>query len=313
VIFTGPPGTAKTTLAEAVAEAAAGAGLCNGHVLTTATADWTTYETIGGLRPTRDGQLAFAPGHFLEAIEQNRWLVIDELNRSNFDRAFGQLFTVLSGQAVQLPFSRGDDALRLTLAPEGAAVPTGADVLHIPRQWRVIATMNVFDKSLLFEMSFALMRRFAFIEVASPARKVFEDLISGAAGGDRGAIDLTKEFLSLREQKDLGPALFMDMARYLAERRKLDGATTGQLAFEAFYSYLLPQFEGIDEIEGERLYKRVRKLIGGDAEKRLRETLRSVLGLELATAEHTTSDEDELGAEVFEERPELGAVESSGD
>ncbi len=26
--------------------------------------------------------------------------------------------------------------------------------------------MNVFDKSLLFEMSFALMRRFAFIEVA---------------------------------------------------------------------------------------------------------------------------------------------------
>ena len=69
-------------------------------MLTTATADWTTYETIGGLKPTSDGQLTFAPGHFLEAIEQNQWLVIDELNRSNFDRAFGQLFTVLSGQAV---------------------------------------------------------------------------------------------------------------------------------------------------------------------------------------------------------------------
>jgi dynein-related subfamily AAA family protein len=83
-----------------VAEAAAAAGLCAGYVLTTATADWTTYETIGGLKPTQDNRLTFAPGHFLEAIEQNKWLVIDELNRSNFDRAFGQLFTVLSGQAV---------------------------------------------------------------------------------------------------------------------------------------------------------------------------------------------------------------------
>ncbi len=311
VILTGPPGTAKTTLAEAVAEAAAAAGLCSGHVLTTATADWTTYETIGGLRPERDGQLVFAPGHFLEAIEQNRWLVIDELNRSNFDRAFGQLFTVLSGQAVQLPFARGRREVRLTLAPVGAAVPSGADVLLIPEQWRVIATMNVFDKSLLFEMSFALMRRFAFIEVASPDLGVFEDLISSAAGGDRGAIDLTLAFLSLREQKDLGPALFMDMARYLAERRKLDGATQAQLAFEAFYSFLLPQFEGIDEIGGERLYRRVSKLIGGDRDHRLRKTLRSVLGLELATLTSSEQADDEEEPDEFEEPSDLDDIESA--
>jgi hypothetical protein len=39
VILTGPPGTAKTTLAQAVAEAAQRAGACDGYVLTTATAD----------------------------------------------------------------------------------------------------------------------------------------------------------------------------------------------------------------------------------------------------------------------------------
>ena len=44
------------------------------------------------------------------------------------------------------------------------------DVLEIPQSWRIIATMNVFDKTLLFEMSFALMRRFAFVEVPSPSR-----------------------------------------------------------------------------------------------------------------------------------------------
>jgi hypothetical protein len=110
LILTGPPGTAKTTLAEIVAAVAADAGLCSGYTLTTATADWTTYETIGGLKPDTKAGLSFQEGHFLEAVRRQQWLVIDELNRSNFDRAFGQLFTVLSGQAVELPYERVDRA-----------------------------------------------------------------------------------------------------------------------------------------------------------------------------------------------------------
>jgi hypothetical protein len=73
----------------------------------------------------------------------------------------------------------------------------------------------------------------------------------------------------------------MDIARYLVARAPLNDAPPQQLAFEAFYSYMLPQFEGIDEVEGERLYKQVRKLVGIENERRLRTTLRSVLGLEL--------------------------------
>jgi hypothetical protein len=42
---------------------------------------------------------------------------------------------------------------------------------------------RVFDKTLLFEMSYALMRRFAFIEVSSPDDPIFEELIEGWAGG----------------------------------------------------------------------------------------------------------------------------------
>lgn len=307
VVLTGAPGTAKTTLAEAVAEAAARAGLCSGHVLTTATADWTTYETIGGLRPTKDNQLEFGLGHFLDAIEKNKWLVIDELNRSNFDRAFGQLFTVLSGQAVQLPYSRRDDGLPLALVPDGATVPPAADALEIPASWRVIATMNVFDKSLLFEMSFALMRRFAFIEVASPEDDVFEDLIASASRGHAAAAALAVRFLPLRKRKDLGPAVFMDMARYLATRFEVDGATEHQLAFEAFYSYLLPQFEGVDELEGERLYKHVRKLVGHENEERLRTTLQSVLGLELLNTSPAGSSDDEEEVDLTD--PSVGAVD----
>jgi MoxR-like ATPase/predicted RNA-binding protein with PUA-like domain len=294
VVFTGPPGTAKTTLAEAVAEAAAEAGLCSGHVLTTATADWTTYETIGGLKPTRNGELAFAPGHFLEAVERNQWLVIDELNRSNFDRAFGQLFTVLSGQAVQLPYEREEQAGRLVLAPQGRPVAAGADVIRIPESWRVIATMNVFDKSLLFEMSFALMRRFAFIEVPSPPDPVFASLILRSADSDTAAAELAMRFYPLRQFKDLGPALYMDMARFLAIRRTQEPSNDEQLAYEAFYSYLLPQFEGIDQATGEQLWAALKPLVGSSNAERLRKTLNAVLGLEISAPRSRPDEEDEF-------------------
>jgi MoxR-like ATPase len=286
VILTGPPGTAKTTLAQAVVEVAADAGRCSGYLLTTATADWTTFETIGGLKPTDRQTLEFEPGHFLDAIEKDEWLLIDELNRSNFDRAFGQLFTVLSGQPVVLPFARGSgEAGPVVLLPQGASSPVErGDVLGIPRAWRIVATMNVFDKTLLFEMSFALMRRFAFIEVPSPSEDVFEELIERAAGVEPRAAELAGRLLSLRELKDLGPAVYMDIARYLGERASIgDAEADGQLLFEAFYSFLLPQFEGIDSRDGEDLFKQMGALVGSaELRDRLRRTLNAVLGLSLS-------------------------------
>ena len=293
VIFTGPPGTGKTTLAQIVAELGRDAGLSQGYVLSTATADWTTYETIGGLRPSSGDTLTFQAGHFLRAIEQNRWLVIDELNRSNFDRAFGQLFTVLSGQAVVLPYEREDGAAPIALVPEGARRPDHADVVSVPAEWRIIATMNVFDKSLLFEMSYALMRRFAFIEVPSPDTIVFERLIV-RSGDDKGeARDVCRALLAVRQIKDLGPSIFIDLARFLTERERIGDVSRGELALTGFYAYLLPQFEGIDRQRGDRLYRTLRGVVGPDHAARLRGILADVLGLDIVR-----SDEDADGEPV---------------
>jgi MoxR-like ATPase len=278
VILTGPPGTAKTTLALRAAELATASGKAVGHTLATATSDWTTYETIGGLRPSKDG-LEFVEGQFLRAIRENRWLVIDELNRSNFDRAFGQLFTVLSGQPVTLPYVRSDQKTELTIAPSGHA-PVDGDVLEVPPDWRIVATMNVFDKNLLFEMSYALMRRFAFVEVPAPDEANFKALLKAWSGGDTTVLAVAESLLRLRVIRDLGPAMYRDCITYSRKLLEADPSIPKQqLVLECFYSFFLPQFEGVDDREGRELYKLVSLEVGADHRSELRRVLRSVLGL----------------------------------
>ena len=273
VILTGPPGTGKTTLAYMGAEVAQRAMLCAGYLPTTATTEWTTYETIGGLQPTAEG-LIFRPGLFVDAIESGRWLVIDELNRSNFDRAFGQLFTVLSGQPVVLPFKRKGTPNPLSIVPAGVEPPPHTDVIRLPSKWRIVATMNVFDKNLLFEMSYALMRRFAFIEVGAPDDESYRRLLDGPG-------EIVSRLLCLRKFTDLGPAVYLDAAKYAA-RRSEDGPTPSRLLYEVFYAYFLPQFEGFDDLRATKLYRTIEGLFDPPEQAEVQRTMGEVLGVELA-------------------------------
>lgn len=273
VVLTGPPGTGKTSLAYIAAEVARKAVMCTGFFPTTATSEWTTFETIGGLQPTGEG-LVFRPGIFVDAIERGQWLVIDELNRANFDRAFGQLFTVLSGQPVVLPFARGGRTQRIALVPSGAEAPPDTDPIRVPVSWRIIGTMNIFDRNLLFEMSFALMRRFAFVEVPSPSEDDFRALLAGGPGV------LVEALLPLRTMKELGPAVFLDAAEYAA-RRAVGDVTRSRLLYEVFYAYFLPQFEGLDDDDAGRLYELVSDFLEPVDRAEARRSIEETLGVEL--------------------------------
>jgi MoxR-like ATPase len=272
VVLTGPPGTGKTSLAYLSAEVAQRAVMCTGYLPTTATTEWTTFETIGGLQPTLEG-LIFRPGMFVDAIESGKWLVVDELNRANFDRAFGQLFTVLSGQAVVLPFKRRGTTHPISLVPPGVDVPPGTDPIRVPATWRIVATMNVFDKNLLFEMSYALMRRFAFVEVTCPSDEAYESLLDGPG-------DIVKQLLVLRRFRDLGPAVYIDAAKF-AVRRAEDQPSRSRLLYEVFYGYFLPQFEGIDDEQAVALYHTMAELLDDAERNEARRTIGEVLGTAL--------------------------------
>lgn len=255
VILNGAPGTGKTNLADDVCQVAEQKNFNNGYILTTATSDWTTFDTIGGYMPNEQSQLVFEEGKFLQAIKENKWLIIDEINRSDIDKAFGQLFTVLSGQGVELPYKIDGKSIKIKPSKEYHSYfdPETA-TYFVGQNWRIIATMNVYDKDYLFEMSYAFMRRFTFIYVDLPHNELFEELIDlWGEGLDLEYIEKIKSMLPINEHREIGPAIFKDIAQYVKARIQL--GNDDHLVEDAIISYVLPQFEGLENDKIKEIWK----------------------------------------------------------
>ena len=172
LILQGPPGTGKSSLARALCEAF--------HVSAfpvTAHEDWTVFDVIGRLElrlnSERKEEIKPVNGYFTEAVircansivrhfdeptePQAEWLLIDEINRAHMDRAFGELFTVL-----------GTDAALPTTLPHER---DGNRNLVIPKRFRIVATLNSFDRQFVNNLSQAIRRRFTFITVNIPDKR----------------------------------------------------------------------------------------------------------------------------------------------
>jgi MoxR-like ATPase len=292
VVLTGPPGTGKTEIARLTCQYLVEEypALYSGFQMTTATADWSTFETVGGYMPEEDGDgdLSFEPGQVLRRFKRdgtqcNEPLVIDEINRADIDKSFGQLFTLLSGRSVQLPFRRDGEEIEIHPAEDFDGDAEEHQYL-MPASWRLFATMNSYDKTSLYELSYAFMRRFAFVHVGAPDVPADADDrvelvrsyadVWGMAPEDqvlRGVWDVWYVTNNAVDERAIGPAIIEDVLAHVANSR----ASRSVAITQAVTDYVFPQLEGVprretvvsrlaqvDAIDRDRLDQLARDMLG---------------------------------------------------
>lgn len=155
VIFYGPPGTGKTFVARKLARFLAPD---DQHRKTVQLHPSYAYEDfIEGYRP-RDGEngsvrYELTPGplrqlaKIAEESAEPCVLLIDEINRGNIAKVFGELYYLLE--------YRGDD--------DQIDLQYGSEPFELPENFFIVATMNTADRSIAI-LDAALRRRFHFVD-----------------------------------------------------------------------------------------------------------------------------------------------------
>jgi len=266
IMLYGPPGTGKTTLARWIASSLPGGQ----WTLVTGSSDWSSQDIIGGYQPIGGGNVDFVPGILLRDFD--RPLIIDELNRCDIDKVIGPLFTVLSGQQTTLPY-RTDladkNSTPYAILPKPKAGAGDHEFAPGPA-WRLIATINSIDKASLYQMSYALSRRFGWVYVDAPTdlagfiaayiAKV-DPVAPAPAAGD--ACPLAAVWTAINAARVIGPAPIIDAIeaiRILAPGQSFFGAPGADMqaaAVDAIDMVLLPMLDGIIQADAHAIAEAV--------------------------------------------------------
>jgi len=204
LIFYGPPGTGKTYIARHLGRHIAGRS--EGAVRLIQLHPSYTYEDFfEGYRPINiEGQLSYtlARGPLRLLADQARRdpevpyvLIVDEVNRGNIAKVFGELYFLLEyrDEAISLQYSPGEQ-------------------FSLPANLYVIGTMNTADRSIALVDS-ALRRRFYF-QALMPTRPPVNQLLRtwlARRGLDPEPADLLDELNGLIEDEEytIGPSYLM--------------------------------------------------------------------------------------------------------
>lgn len=207
LIFYGPPGTGKTYLAQAIARhltVPEATKLVQFHPA------YSYEDFFEGFRPVAatdgSGSVGFklTPGPFRRLVDAAREnpstpyvLIIDEINRANLAKVFGELYFLLEyrDSAIDLLYSSGDD-MGFTM----------------PQNVFIIGTMNTADRSIAL-VDTAMRRRFAFKALhpsSEPTRSMLSKWLE-KEGLPQTAAKVMDRLNTLIEDEDfkIGPSYFM--------------------------------------------------------------------------------------------------------
>ena len=265
IMLYGPPGTGKTTIARWVASNLRK----EGWTMITGSADWSSQDVIGGYQPIGNGKIKFFPGPLLRDFD--RPLIIDELNRCDIDKVIGPLFSVLSGQSTTLPYridASDPDSEQIVILAE-PDTDTKPGVEYAPgRSWHLIATINTIDKAALYQMSYALSRRFGwiYVDVPSDTRKFMIDFclsqgIIEQKPPKNAPCPLAEFWAAINENEvhAIGPAPIIDAIKAIQTmEREPDffdkpSGDMRKALLDAVDMALLPMLDGIDVQSADRL------------------------------------------------------------
>ena len=214
IIFQGPPGTGKTYIAQKLAEYWAKSP--DNVILVQFHPSYAYEDFVQGFRPVdegdgqvkfelRDGPLVHIANRAQNDPNGEYYLIIDEINRGNIAKVFGELYFLLEYR---------DKSIRLQYSDESFSLPSN---LYI------IGTMNTADRTIAL-VDLALRRRFSFVEFHPdrwPVQGLLRRWLDSNAPGMAWVADLVdsvNEKLNDRHAA-IGPSYFMkdglkeDMAR----------------------------------------------------------------------------------------------------
>ncbi len=212
VIFQGPPGTGKTYVAQELAKRLAG---CPDRVTIVQFHPSYAYEDfVQGFRPTLDENGAgfkLTDGPLLKAAKhakcdnKRHFLIIDEINRGNLAKVFGELYFLLEyrNKKIRLQYGEGGEG----------------EEFELPENLYIIGTMNTADRSIAL-VDLALRRRFYFVSF-DPHEPPIEGLLSRWLADEAQGMEWVADVVAKANEQlgsrhaAIGPSYFMNKEKAL--------------------------------------------------------------------------------------------------